>query len=245
MRRLMLAAAITASTVLYFLVPDAAGAWTRPDLARMLFFHLPCAFAATLFLIAMSWFGWRYLSTRRLEWDARLEAATEVGLLFASLTMVTGILFSQVQWNAWWNWDPRQTSFLLVLLLMGASVALRGALPDEHRRASACSAYAMATLLPSIFLLFVYPRLPTTYSLHPSTTITNGELVGIYRYSPILIGLVILWFGIVAYRSKVKAVLLEKEFITHVGPLESDLDPAPPARVGRAVRVSSDGGPEG
>lgn len=157
-----------------FLVPDAAG-FQKPSLARIVFFHLPPAFLATGFLFTGAWFSFRYLRSKEPEWDMRAVACIEVGFLMACLTMASGILFSKVQWLAWWNWDPRQTSFLMVLLLFSAYFLLRMAFPDREKRAGSAAAYAVASVLPAVFLIFVFPRLPhvVNNSLHPNETIPD------------------------------------------------------------------------
>jgi heme exporter protein C len=146
--------------------------------ARILFFHLPCAFVTTGLIVLAAWLGWKYLKTGDAAFDARNTAAIELSLLFAVLTMATGVLFSRYEWGAWWNNDPRQTSFLVVLLLSAAGVALRAGLPDEQKSAKAAAAYSVATVLPFLFCIFALPRL--LQSLHPSTTIVKNELSGPY-----------------------------------------------------------------
>jgi heme exporter protein C len=176
------AALLACMTVFYFVVPDAK-VFAEPALARTLFFHVPNAFLATGCLFLAAWHGWRYLRTRDLRYDVRLAAATELGALFAVLTLLSGVFFSRVQWGDWWHWDPRQTSFLMVTLLFGAALALRGGLSEGERRSKACAAYALAMLLPAVFLTFVFPRLPAVKaaSFHPTQTIAEGQLDAWYR----------------------------------------------------------------
>lgn len=164
-----------------FLAPDAKG-FQAPELARIVFFHLPCAFLATGYLFAGSWYAVRYLRARSAETDTadaarKSVAANELGYLFAVLTMVTGILFSYVQWGTWWQWDPRQTSFLMLLLLYSAYFALRSAHGDPDRREVVAAAYSVALILPAVFLIFVFPRLPqiANASFHPTQTIQQGQ----------------------------------------------------------------------
>ena len=168
-------------TVYNFAAPDAAS-FRSPELARIVFWHLPCAFLSIWFVVHAAYLGWRYLASRDTVWDARLGSAVELGSLFGGLTMVTGIIFSKVQWGAWWNWDPRQTSFLLVLFLFALGLVLRTGFEDAQKRAAVSSAYSLLTLLPSIFLIWVFPRLEMVKdaSLHPTTTIQKGQFDTVY-----------------------------------------------------------------
>lgn len=157
--------------------------------ARILFFHLPCAFLTAGLICHAGWLGYRYLATQDAKFDARNTAAIELTLLFAVLTMATGVLFSRYEWGAWWNNDPRQTSFLIVLLLSAVNVALRSGIGDEQKAAKAAAAYSVATVLPFLFCIFALPRL--LQSLHPETTIVNNELDGRY-WTGILLSMVVL-----------------------------------------------------
>src|SRR5215470_18179847 len=78
--------------------------------------------------------------------------------------------------GSYWNWDPRESSFLLLIFLYGAYLFLRAAVEDPERRAPMAAAYALfaAVLMP--FLTFVAPRL--TASLHPQTVINpQGKIL--------------------------------------------------------------------
>ena len=50
-------------------------------------------------------------------------------------------------WNAYWNWDPRETSIALLLLVYGAYLGLRGAIEDPERRATLSAAYALVAFV--------------------------------------------------------------------------------------------------
>lgn len=204
-------------TVYTFVVPDpratGAGGFMNPGLARIIFWHLPAAWVTSVLVLLCTYLGWRYLATRKPIWDIRLSAAFELTAVFGVLTMLTGILFSRVQWNAWWSNDPRQTSFLMVLLMVAAGLALRAGIIDEGKRALACAGYAVAIVVPVVFLTFVYPRLPQVTSLHPSVrTIEQArELFDIYTRAGVLT--MTAAFGLAAnllYHSRVRLGMVER-----------------------------------
>lgn len=201
--------AVVGTTIWGFLAPPAQG-FMHEDLARILFWHLPYAFITVIFLFAGAWQSIKVLrSAGQPTFDFRAEAANELAMLFALITMVTGILFSKAQWNAWWSWDPRQTSFLFVLLILFAYFALRAGISDRAKRAVNSAAYCIAALLPILFLIFVLPRLPQVQSLHPSNTIAGGGLKGDYWYvvlaNFVLFTFIAHWF----YSMRVKVSHLE------------------------------------
>lgn len=121
--------------------------------------------------------------------ESRLSASLDVATLLAVLTLTTGMVFSEVQWGQWWSWDPRQTSYLFVTLILLGGLSLRAGIDDEAKRAKAIAGYALVMLVPIAFLTFVYPRLPQVQSLHPSDTVQQGKLSPVYRQG-VLAGLI-------------------------------------------------------
>lgn len=213
-RHIILLILMTAMTVYNFVAPDAA-LFRTPSLTRIIFWHLPCALLATWFLFHSAYLGARYFFSRDLKWDCRLGSSIEMGTLMGVLTMVTGILFSQAQWGVWWQWDPRQTSFLMVLFIFALGVALRGGFSDEQKRASVSSAYSLLTLLPSLFLTIVFPRLEQVKrdSMHPSQTIQNNFMDTNYKIGVYGTLIVLGWFvgELLAARNKSRILELKLE----------------------------------
>lgn len=175
MKWLLLLGFVIATIVSLAISP--AKQFENPELARIVVFHLPCAFSTTIFVLAGAVSSIAYLRTRRWEWEQRAAAANEMGLTLAFATMSTGILFSQAQWRQWWSWDPRQTSFLIVLLILGSYMAVRMAFEEPVARARAAAGYSAIALLPLLFLIFVFPRLPQVAqaSLHPQDVVTRRD----------------------------------------------------------------------
>lgn len=137
-----------------------------PQSSRIVFFHVPMAVVSFVaFITAAVWSG-LYLYRRRPSDDQASQAAVEVGLVFCVLATVTGAVWAKVQWGAYWNWDPRQTSIALAILFYGAYLTLRGAIEDPEARARISSAYCVLGLVVAPFLFFILPRL-ATFSLHP------------------------------------------------------------------------------
>src|SRR5262245_44123713 len=165
-------AAIVASA---FLWPAPAKGFIGES-SRIVFFHVPCAWTATLAFLVAAGYSLAYLIRRNPQHDEVAAAAVRLGLLFAVLALVTGSLFAKIMWGSYWNWDPRESSFLLLIFLYGAYLFLRAAVEDPERRAPMAAAYALfaAVLMP--FLTFVAPRL--TASLHPQTVINpQGKIL--------------------------------------------------------------------
>jgi len=153
----------------------AAFLWPKPaqgflgESSRIVFFHVPCAWTATLAFLFAAAYSVAYLVRRDLRFDDLAAASVRLGLLFAILALVTGSLFAKIMWGSYWNWDPRESSFLLLVFLYAAYLFLRGSVDDPQRRAQLSAAYALFAVILMPFLTFVAPRI--TQSLHPQTVI--------------------------------------------------------------------------
>jgi heme exporter protein C len=235
-----------AGTIGAFAVGPAVN-FQSPDLFRVIFFHLPCAFASSLYFFVGAYYGLRTLlasGSAQLTMDVKAVSTNEMAMIMAALTMVTGILFSKVQWGDWWSWDPRQTSFLFVLLIYAAYFALRASFADEAMRAKISGAYSAFSLLPTLFLIFVFPRLPAVekLSLHPSDTVTGGKFSPEYWLVilPIFALLMITSAYLVSLANRAGVLELQ---VRH-GNLEADRNGAAPTGVVRPVSLPAPSGGE-
>lgn len=154
-----------------------------PDGARIIIFHVPCAWIACLAYITAAYHAVGVLRKPR-DWfrsDAACEAAMELGLLFSLLTTVTGSIFSRLQWGAFWSWDPRQTSILVIMLLFAAYLVLRSAVTDPNLRARLSAAYALLAVVPGLFLIWVLPRIVNTLHSGANQAVIGGGMDAQYR----------------------------------------------------------------
>ncbi|MEN3002231.1 MAG: cytochrome c biogenesis protein CcsA [Armatimonadota bacterium] len=182
----------------FFWVPPAQD-FRDPGSARIILFHVPAAIMSVVCFLAGGFFGWRYLRHRRMMDDARSAAANEVGMLFALLTTLTGMVFASQQWGKPWHWDPRQTTILIQLLIYAAYFALRAAVEDDRQRASLSAGYTVFAALTVPFLIFVLPRLPAIaeQSLHPSNVLARKEGLDWFYRTGVYLGF--LTYGALAF----------------------------------------------
>jgi heme exporter protein C len=99
--------------------------------AKIMFVHVPAAW--------LSMFGWTLMSIASigvLVWrhplaDVAAKAAAPLGAAFTFLALLTGSLWGKPMWGAFWVWDPRLTSVLLLFFLYLGLIALRSSIEDE------------------------------------------------------------------------------------------------------------------
>jgi len=145
------------------------------DKARVLYFHVPMSWISVLAFFMSMWYSIRYLKTRDINYDIKSYSSAQLGFLFCILATATGSLWAKFSWGSFWNWDPRQTSIFILLLIYGAYFALRSAIESEDQRAKLSSVYAIIAAVTVPFFVFIMPRI--VESLHPDPIInTQGKI---------------------------------------------------------------------
>ena len=144
------------------------------EVSRIFFFHVPVAWVAVLAFLTAFVYSIRYLRSKDMAHDTRAAVASRLGLLFAILATITGSVFAKSTWGSYWNWDPRETSLFILLLIYGAYLVLRSAVEPEERRAALSSVYAILAFVTVPFLVFVVPRV--YQSLHPTDSVIDKRL---------------------------------------------------------------------
>lgn len=141
------------------------------DVGRIVFFHVPMAWLAVVAFVMNAYWGAMYLKTKNMKNDFLSGRSAKLGMIFVLLATVSGAIFSKLTWGAYWNWDPRQTTIFVLILIYGAYLTLRGAVSDEMKRARLTAVYSLFSCLTVPFLVFIIPRL--YFSLHPSPILNS------------------------------------------------------------------------
>jgi heme exporter protein C len=133
--------------------------------ARLIFFHVPTAWLSVMAFFTSMVYGILYLRRRDPMDDISSSAAAGLGFLFCILATVTGAIWAKFNWGSFWNWDPRETSIFVLLLIYGAYFSLRSAVDVEEKRATLSSVYSIIAAVTVPFFIFIMPRIMT--GLHP------------------------------------------------------------------------------
>lgn len=141
---------------------------------RIIMLHVPIAWLTNFAFAIAALYSGLYLWRRRPRYDDRALVAVELGFLFSILATVSGSIFAKVVWGSFWNWDPRETSILILLLIYGAYFALRSAVDDHDRQRQLAAVYALFAFVTAPLLTFVVPRLSES-SLHPNCAFIPGS----------------------------------------------------------------------
>ncbi|HEY3426138.1 MAG TPA: cytochrome c biogenesis protein [Negativicutes bacterium] len=160
----------------FYIVPPVQG---LGYLVRIAFFHIPVAWVSVLAFIVSAVRAAQYLKTREIKHDWQSASAAMLGMIFCLLATVSGAVFAKLTWGAYWNWDPRQITIFILLLIYGAYLVLRTAIEEEELRAKIAAVYALLSCLTVPFLVFIIPRF--YFSLHPEPLINSAGKVAMEK----------------------------------------------------------------
>lgn len=117
-----------AMVLVFFVAPPD---YQQGETVKIMYIHVPSAWLAlgAYTLIAVSSFG--LLVFRHPLADVSAKAAAPIGAAFTLAALVTGSLWGKPMWGAYWVWDARLTSVLILFFLYLGLIALRSSLEDE------------------------------------------------------------------------------------------------------------------
>ena len=144
------------------------------EASRVFYFHIPQAWLCVVAFTVSMVFSIRYLAGKKAAEDDKALVAASVGFVFCVLATITGSMFAKVTWGSFWNWDPRETSIVLVLLIYGAYFALRNSIEVEEKRATLAAVYSIFAFAAMLFLIIIVPRIMP--SLHPEDSIVDSNM---------------------------------------------------------------------
>ena len=76
-----------------------------------------------------------FLITKDYKWDDLAFSFAQVGIIFASLIIITGALWAKPVWGVWWTWDPKLTTTVVLWFIFSAYLLLRNLITDKRRSA--------------------------------------------------------------------------------------------------------------
>ena len=132
---------------LYFALFDSPADYQQGDTVRIMYVHVPAAWLAVLGYVAMGVCALFYIVWRHPLADIALRAMAPVGALFALLTLVTGSLWGKPMWGAWWVWDARLTSMLILFFFYVAVIALAHGFDRAERGSRPAALLALVGVL--------------------------------------------------------------------------------------------------
>ena len=177
---------------------------------RIIFIHVPASWMSMFIYCVMAF--WSLLG---LTFNTRLSgmmssALAPTGALFAFLSLWTGALWGKPMWGAWWVWDARLTSELILLFLYLGFLALQSSIDDPRRADKAC---AILALVGAVNVPIIYFSVKWWNTLHQGASVS---MKGASMATPMLAGMLIMvlacWmYAITIALLRVRSIILDRE----------------------------------
>jgi len=199
---LAISTALMAGTLylVYFWVPTEANLGVSQ---RIFYFHVPLGWLGMISIIIVALASSMHLLTRRSQWDTLAHTAAELGVVFASLIIVTGSLWAKPVWGVWWTWDAKLTTTLILWFIFVGYLMLRtyGPSGSQGVRYAAVVALIGAIDAPMIYMATEWWR-----TAHPEINIgplaDSGGLDGRMAFTLI--------FSMVAFSALYSCLIIER-----------------------------------
>lgn len=142
------------------------------DIYRIFYTHMPVAMICYLTLGISLLTSIAFLIKRNFIYDRLAEVSAILGLLYGIVVLVTGSIWANVVWGVYWNWDPRETTTLILWIAYAGYIALRLSIENMEKRA----------VIGAVYNVLAFSTVPLSYmsfilwqSLHPRV-ISGGQL---------------------------------------------------------------------
>jgi len=169
--------AITLLTGLYFGLVKAPPDYQQGDSYRIMFIHVPAAWMSMFIYVLMAlWSGINLIWNIKLA-DVMTVSSATLGASFTLLALVTGSLWGKPMWGAWWVWDARLTSELILLFLYLGYIALVSAIED---RRTAARAGGVLILVGVVNIPIIHYSVEWWNTLHQGPTVTKFDKPSIH-----------------------------------------------------------------
>lgn len=141
---------------------------------RIFYLMVPMGWLALLAFLIVFIGSILYLVKRTSKWDTIAYCSAEIGIVFTTLTLITGSIWAKPVWGVWWTWDePRLTATLVLWFIYLAYLLVRSFAIEESRGAVFAAIVGIVGFvdLPIVALATTLWR-----GMHPGPLIFQGGL---------------------------------------------------------------------
>ena len=193
---------------LVFAPPD----YQQGESFRIIYIHVPSAWMSLFVYMVLASAGAVGLIWKIKVADSIARSSAPLGAAFTFLALITGSLWGKPMWGAWWVWDARLTSELILLFLYLGYIALQSAIED---RRMAARAGAVLALIGVINIPIIHYSVEWWSTLHQGPTVSKLDAPSIHI--SMLIPLLLMGVAYMFYYASVVLVrarcdILESEF---------------------------------
>jgi heme exporter protein C len=206
-----LAAAVLAAAGLYLGFFVAPTDFQQGESYRIIFIHVPAAWMSMfIYLVMAGWAAAGLIFNTRLS-SMMASALAPTGALFTFIALWTGALWGKPTWGAWWVWDARLTSELILLFLYLGFLALHASI-DDPRRADRASAVLALVGVVNVPIIYFSVKWWNTLHQGASVSMTMAPKMAATMLLGMLVMALACWmYSIAAALARVRCIILERE----------------------------------
>lgn len=141
---------------------------------KIFYLHVPVAVASFAVMVVAAFSAARFLATKDRAHDRASRTAMQVTLVFIIATMISGDVWTRFEWGVWWVWEPRLTTYFILMLLVIGYFILRNALDDPERSARFGAVFCIIAFIDAPISFFITRLVPS--SVHPVVFRTDSGL---------------------------------------------------------------------
>lgn len=141
---------------------------------KIFYLHVPVAVASFAVMVVAAFSAARFLATKDRAHDRASRTAMQVTLVFIIATMISGDVWTRFEWGVWWVWEPRLTTYFILMLLVIGYFILRNALDDPERCARFGAVFCIIAFIDAPISFFITRLVPS--SVHPVVFRTDSGL---------------------------------------------------------------------
>ena len=161
-------AAVLLAVSLYMMFLVAPTDANLGNVQRVFYLHVPIALMSFLAFFLVFVGSLMYLLKRNSRWDSLALSAGEVGVVFVSLALITGVIWAKPVWNVWWTWEPRLTTTLVLWLIYVGYLMVRAYAPNRPKAATYA---AVVGIIGFVDVPIVYYSVQWWRSIHPEQVV--------------------------------------------------------------------------
>jgi heme exporter protein C len=154
------------------------------DIYRVLYIHVPSAWVCYLAFSLSLITSILYLVQRKEIYEITADITAILGLVYGAVALLTGSIWANAAWGSYWNWDPRETTTLILWIAYLGYISIKLSIGDIERKKVIGAVY-------NILAFFTVPLSYLSITLIPTLHPQIVSAAGISLTMPMLITLLV------------------------------------------------------
>jgi heme exporter protein C len=180
------------------------------DAYRIIFVHVPAAWMSMFLYVVMAVWAGLGLGLKARPSFMMAQAIAPTGAMFTFLALLTGALWGKPTWGAWWVWDARLTSELILFFLYLGVMLLHASI-DDLRRADRASALFALVGVVNVPIIYFSVRWWNTLHQGASVSMTAAPKMAATMLMAMLLMTIGFWlYSIAVILVRLRCVMLER-----------------------------------